>query len=168
MSAKVIIWAFLIFLAAFMVHVFVWRVVKPKAQIAFLFGIFFFVPLAAYGVLLIFSNDRIALSLAFLLYLSVAAVYVQTYPAIQANCPSLFIVHVIGKSQQGLGISGVQQRIEKIGLTSLDERVKDLFNDRLIATSADETVTLTGSGKLMVWVIVILRKYILGLKEGEG
>src|SRR6266702_1917143 len=123
MNPRVFVWATIIFLAAFLLHVIVWRAIKPKAHIAFLFAIFFFIPLAGYGGMMISSHDRLDLSLAFLLYFAVASVSVQTYPAIQANCPSLFIVHIIGRSKSGLGANKVQERIERIGLTSLDERV---------------------------------------------
>jgi hypothetical protein len=168
MNSIVFVWATIIFLGSFLVHVIAWRLLKPKAQIAYLFGIFFFLPLAVYFCLVISYHNRLDLSLAVLLDLAVASVYVQTYPAIQANCPSLFIVHIIGRSKDGLALGSVRQRIEKVGLTSLDARVNDLFNDRLISTSKDDAVHLSLSGKFLALVIVVLRQRILGLKEGEG
>jgi hypothetical protein len=107
-------------------------------------------------------------ALAFVLYLALAGAYIQTYPAIYANAPSLFIVHLIGRSKSGLSLSGLQEAMSTTGITSLDERMKDLVNDSLIAVAPDQSVRLTIAGKILVVFMITLRQKILGLKEGEG
>ena len=168
MSLAVFAWGIVFFLAAFIGHVMLWRFARPKGQIAALMAIFVVLPLIGFGGWLVVSADRLNVALASVLYVALAGVYIQTYPAIQANAPSLFIVYVIGRSKHGLSVNALAERMKQTGLTGLEERLKDLVNDSLIAVSANQTVSLTRKGRILVLLMISLRQKVLGLREGEG
>jgi hypothetical protein len=168
MRPVILLWAALLFIIVFACHVIVWRIFKPKAQIACLLALFVLLPLIGFVVLLLVSIERLDCTFTFVLYFALAGVYIQTYPAIYANAPSLFIVHLIGQSKSGLSLGALQEALSKTGITSLDARMKDLVNDSLIAVSPNESVSLTPAGRILAVFMITFRQKILGLKEGEG
>jgi len=171
MDKIVFLLAGLMCLTTFCIHVVVWRVARPKQQILALLVIFYFIP-AAFAVLYqLLASSPVSPDIiwsALILYFALAGVYIQVYPAFQANCPTLFIVNFIGKHKQGVGLEEIQSIIDKVGLTKLDERVNDLLNDDLICVRENGAIDLTHKGKFLSMVFVLYRQKLLGLTEGEG
>lgn len=158
-------------LATFCIHVVVWRVARPKQQILALLVIFYFMPAALAVLYWWLASQTISPDIfwpAVILYFALAGVYIQTYPAFQANCPTLFIVNYIGKHKQGVGIEEIQSIIDQAGLTKLEERVNDLLNDDLVKIRENGAIDLTGKGRFLSMVFVLYRQKLLGLTEGEG
>src|SRR3989339_972144 len=96
-----------LFAAAFVLHLVLWKLFRPEAELSPLAKLFLFFPLAAIpvaawtGVQL----DWLGWVLALFLYFSLAAAYIQTYPAIASDIPSfqlLLAVDAAPKSQAEL------------------------------------------------------------------
>ncbi len=107
------------FLIAFVVHILIWRIIKPTKQIIWLIAIFVILPILVYFILFYFSRISIDYQERFITYpfnisfiiiwhflLSVA--YIMSYPAIQVDCPSLKIILVVSTSMpQGLTLESI-------------------------------------------------------------
>lgn len=171
MDKMVFLLAGLMCLATFCIHVVVWRLARPKQQILALLVIFYFIPAAFALLYWLLASRSISPDIiwpALILYIALAGVYIQVYPAFQANCPTLFIVNFIGKHKQGVGLEEIQSIIDKVGLTKLDDRVNDLVNDDLISVRENGAIDLTNKGKFLSMLFVLYRQKLLGLTEGEG
>jgi hypothetical protein len=171
MDKMVFLLAGLMCLATFCIHVVVWRLARPKQQILALMVIFYFIPVAfalLYWLLALQTVSPDIFWPALILYIALAGVYIQVYPAFQANCPTLFIVNFIGKHKEGVGLEEIQSIIDKVGLTKLDDRVNDLVNDDLISVRENGSINLTNKGKFLSMLFVLYRQKLLGLTEGEG
>lgn len=170
MCFSVIFWGMSIFLVVMLVHVIVWRVFKPGQHIANLFLIFLIVPfvfVVVFAVLNIqFRIVRISDLLSiFLLYFSLACVYIQTYPAVYATAPSLKIVYLIKKSMPG----GLRKEEIKNFFTSedlLNDRIEDLIFENFVYIR-DGEIRLKFKGKLLAGVFCAYRK-LYGFQIGEG
>jgi hypothetical protein len=171
MNIQVFLDAAVLFALIFLVHVIYWRSIKPKDQITPLLAIFAAVPLIPVAVCCIIDPRLIHqadLWLSLILYYAAAGVYIQTYPSIQANCPSLYIVNYIGRKKKGAAIKDIQKAVEKKRLTGLSERVKDLVSDGFIRTISGKKIDLTNKGKALAMLFIIYRTGLLGLEEGKG
>ncbi len=159
-----------IFLVVMLVHVIVWRVFKPRQHIVNLFLIFLILPfffVVVFAVLnvqfrIVMISDLLSI---FLLYFSLACVYIQTYPAIYAVAPSLKMVCLINKSMPG----GLKKEEIKNFFTSkdlLNDRVKDLISENFIYMS-DGEIRLKFKGKFLAGIFFAYRK-LYGFQIGEG
>lgn len=157
---------FTAFLNIFVLHVLIWRIKKPSAQIVSLFGLFLLFPAIIFLILLIsfFSEKELILS-SFLLYFALACAYIQTYPAAQANAPSLEIVYFLFKAG-GEGLSE-KEIIEKFDNQILVfNRMDDLFKENFVFQKENK-IFLTKKGAVFINIFRFYRK-ILGLKAGQG
>jgi hypothetical protein len=171
MDKTVFLLSGLMCLAAFCFHVIVWRFARPKQQIRALLVIFYFIPTTFTILYWLLESRTVSPDIiwpALILYIALAGVYIQVYPAFQTNCPTLFIVNFIGKNKQGVRLEEIQSIIDKVGLTKLDERVNDLINDDLICVRESGAIDLTNKGKFLSMLFVLYRQKLLGLTEGEG
>lgn len=167
MSFSIVIFGFLTFFIAFCLHVFIWRVFKPKNQMTVIFTIFLFIPFILFLAILPVSGftslfDFLAVAL---LYFSLSCAYIQTYPVIYVYAPSLQIVHIISKSNEGgLSFLELENHFNNSGM--LDERLNDLLVEKFVFYE-NEKLLLTLKGKFLATVFYYFRK-LYGLKPGEG
>jgi hypothetical protein len=136
MPARVILIALATVALAMTVHVAWWRVRRPAADIAAIFAIFLVAPTVAYGVLAVggwlallpLSPAEALLSLV--LHTALSCAYVQTYPAVQAQSPTLAILLAVGSAADGLTDAGIVQALDANGLVA--ERATDLLRNGLL------------------------------------
>lgn len=149
------------FFAALLVHSIIWRIWLPRRnRAAILANIFFWALVIGIVVLKDFQGrlDYIVL------YCSLAAAYIVSYPAMEAGSPSLTIVSNIAKA----GKSGLDKN--EIYNAMTDEtlviaRITDLLNDGLIRASSDKYI-LTLKGRLLADVFAWFRKLLNAPKGG--
>ena len=85
------------------------------------------------------------LLLMLLFYIALAGVYIQTYPAIQAESPSLFLVNLIGRNKKPMDKKEILKRIQKDNF--INERMADLEGEGLIkCKNSDDNITITKKG----------------------
>jgi hypothetical protein len=99
-----------------------------------------------------------------LFFMSLAFVYITSYPAWEADSPTVLIIMAIGKAgSDGLDKS-VFQKLMKDNLL-LKPRVKDLVKDNMVYMDGDR-YRLTSKGALLARVFVFYRKLINASKGG--
>ena len=155
------------FLFAFLIHICLWRTVKIKKEIFWLFFIFLFLPLTV--ALARFSLGFLnfpGFASAELLSLALALAYMQTYPTFRKDIPTFRILLLIHDSK-GRGLS----MEEVLGAVHDDselffEKIDELENDKLV-TKSEGYLTLSPAGRLMARVFIVYRR-LLGFETGPG
>lgn len=172
MRATVLLTAFTSFAGCLMCHVALWRLAPPRSDVRALFVIFLAVPIAiALGFVAVASSaggqwppglDVLAI---LLLHGALSLAYIQTYPAVQAQSPSLEIAHAVFKSEpRGLSREEV---LRALGARRLvDDRLEDLVANRLVRASGDR-YALTLLSTCIVKVFLGFRS-LLGLPSRGG
>jgi hypothetical protein len=118
------------------VHVVWWRLRRPAADMAAIFGVFFLLPSIAYaalvigGALGIAAISSVQVILSFVLHLALSCAYVQTYPAVQAQSPTLCILLAVRAARDGLDEAGIGRALDMGGLVG--ERANDLLRNGLL------------------------------------
>lgn len=156
------------FVLVFVLHVFVWRVFKPRNDINALGLVFVVLPVIGGVALFLALREKFSLAdfiLSALLYLAVAAAYIQTYPGMRSNVPTLVIVNLIGRSQTGLTIEQLKATLTREQM--VQNKVEELADEGFVTIAPDQSVQLTARGKLLANCFILYRK-LLGLREGAG
>jgi hypothetical protein len=162
------------FIIALAIHIIVWRAMRPSKHLFCLGIIFLILPSLAYSLLYLFQTSAYLskyltspfnITFSFLWHFSLSSVYIASYPLFQAECPSLKIVLAVSSSMPR-GMTG--ESIDKLFSqeTLLQERLKDLANDRLIILKNDNYV-ISAKGRLLS-VFFLAYRSLLGLPLGEG
>ena len=161
-----------IFLLVLTIHIITWNRLRPKNDMNFLFFMFLVLPAISFLLIPLFSlklflsypEKILAVYLpGCLLYFSLACAYIQTYPAFQADAPSLKIMRLIHKSGTLTG----DKIINSFSLENLvQDRVDDLVKDGFISVENGKYY-LKPKGKLLAIVFYHYRK-LYGLNFGEG
>ena len=162
-----ILYAFYMFLGVMFCHIAVWRLLRPKKHISSLIIVFLVMPVSALTLFYSISSLGVEKYLVILiLYLALAGMYIQTYPAIQAWSPTLFITFLIGKNKGVLSISEIKKIINQDNL--INDRIEDLVKEGMIQVSpVDKSVSLSLKGNILATIFVQYRKF-LSLDEGKG
>jgi hypothetical protein len=152
------------FVFALISQVLIWRIRPPKKQMFWLFGIFLFLPL----FILIVCINRFELSwldslTAALLWLAMAAAYIQTYPALKEDIPSFRLLLLLEK-QPRMNNEQIIAAMKQYNLFSA--KLDELENDSLLVEKNGK-LELSLAGKKLADFFYYYRK-ILGLKLGEG
>ena len=151
----------LTFFIALMVHLAIWRVRLPGKNRAFvLVNVFFWTLVLAVIILRNISNypDYIVL------YCCLAAAYIVSYPALEADSPSLTIVRNIAKS----GKSGLDKNELYKAMTDetlVVARISDLLNDGLVRMDSGKYI-LTSKGRFLADIFVRFRGILNAPKGG--
>lgn len=176
MSLSVLITGFLLVFVSLCIHVTVWRWHCPKNDALALIVSFLILPVTIILIAIVFRVSGIVstlnniltpinLSYCIFLYLALSAVYVVSYPAAQAMCPSLTILLIVAHAMpRGCTQEEIQGHFSNSGL--LDTRVQDLIDAKL-AKEVDGMLTLTPSGVATARFFVFYRR-LLGLPMGDG
>lgn len=165
----------ILFSLAFCLHLLAWKIRIPKGQTSVLLLIFSATLLAGLcglwlasescGVRNIFMPQKASdyLHIA-LFFISLALVYIATYPAIEVDSPSLLIVNKIAEA----GSSGLDKnKLAKVIDDDLlvKPRIHDLLSDKLVYFSGDK-YKLTGRGRLIAGIFCSYRKLLKATKGG--
>ena len=187
-SLSVIFFGIGLFLTAFVIHILIWRIVKPSKQMLWLTIVFIVLPICGW---IIFSTLTGAHSedgtgwtatplntfLILLLNLLLSAAYIMSYPPIQAGCPSLKIILAVNASRaEGMTADAIHRIFSEDILVS--ERLEDLVNDGLIFVKRDttgddllslknETIVISWQGYIIAHMFALYRR-ILNLPFGKG
>jgi len=164
-----IAWGTAGFLAAFLLHVLVWRRAKPPREMMWLVIIFILLPGAVYLLIWLvgdpaFTRGGFSL-LSFIWLAALSSAYIMTYPPIQAGCPSLKIVLKIHQNRPGgLSLKEINDLFPRQAMFS--DRFDDLVEDGLVSWEYD-TWGITGTGRLVARFFLAYRR-LLKLPLGEG
>ncbi|MDD5436723.1 MAG: hypothetical protein PHX20_04175 [Candidatus Omnitrophica bacterium] len=158
----------------FLTHLAIWRIRPPKKQTAALLKIFLFTLVAGTSLLFIFpgivrwdilpGRNPFEIVQFFLLFLSIAAAYIVSYPAIEVDSPTLLIINAVFEA----GPQGLEKgRLE--GMMS-DEvlvipRIKDMLSDNMVYLDG-ERYRLMPKGLAMARIFSAYRNMIRGVKGG--
>ena len=153
------------FIAAFLIHALVWRLIKPRRQLISLGIIFIILPLSAFVLASCFFVSKFQLFLAGLWHLSLSSAYIATYPVFQAECPSLKIILAVASSMpDGMTAGAISNLFSQDAL--LEDRLEDLVNDGLAFVKNSE-YSISLKGRLVVMFFSAYRR-LLDLPPGEG
>ena len=151
----------LTFFVAMLVHLAIWRIRLPGKNRAFVLVNVFFWTLVL-GVMIL--KDISSYPYYIVLYCCLAAAYIVSYPAMEADSPSLGIVRNIAKA----GRSGLEK--SELYRAMTDEilvvaRVEDLLNDGLIRMDSGKYI-LTSKGRFLAGVFIWFRRLLNAPKGG--
>ena len=178
MNSYIIIYGLLLFTISLACHVLVWRFIRPGNNLSNLLAVFLLLPgilyitlilLVRYGLLLHTGEappmTAPELFAVFFLHTALSAAYIVSFPALQANCPSLTILLVIKSSMpRGNTYSEIKSAFTKE--SSLSLRELDLIEARLIKKSGS-AYTITSKGRFLLLPFILFRR-LLGLSAGKG
>jgi len=100
---------------------------------------------------------------AALLWLALAAAYIQTYPALKEDIPSFRLLLLLEK-HPGMSKEAIIEAMKQENLFSA--KLDELENERLVVEKKGK-VALSPAGRKLANLFYYYRK-ILGLKPGEG
>lgn len=156
------------FIVSFLLHVLIWNNLKPKKQMFLLALIFLLLPSVIYIALSVVSPgffNIVNTLLILILEIGLSGVYIMTYPAMQAECPTLKIILEVAKSMpQGLSEDAIRNifSAEKLFV----ERVEDLVSEGFVFFKENK-IYLSAKGRILSGVFLGYRN-LLGLPLGEG
>jgi len=172
MKAIVLLTALISFACCLTCHVALWRLAPPRSDVRALFVIFLGVPtLIALGFVVAGASTggewppRLDVLAILLLHGALSLAYIQTYPAVQAQSPSLEIAYAVFKSTpRGLSREELLGALDSGQL--VDDRIEDLVANRLVRASGDR-YALTPLSTCIVKVFLGFRA-LLGLASRGG
>lgn len=170
---SVLICGFTLFIIAFTLHILIWRVKRPKNTAKALIMLFNSILIFGIIVLLWLSYNYPNLSIlpgAFISYLYITLLfhslfvsYLLSYPAIEADSPSLVITTRIAQAgQTGLSREKIKELLKDDLL--VEPRLKDLINAGLIDLN-NSVYKINTKGVFFIQPFIIYRNF-LGLGKG--
>lgn len=154
-----------LFLAALMTHVALWNIFLVRKEIAWLAFVFIVIPLAILALLYAAGLlETVFILAAGMVHLALSAVYIQTYPALREDIPSIRILMMLQANPQGLSRGQVLDGLARDQL--FDTKVADLENDAFVRVR-DGRMYLTNAGTILATVFLLYRK-LLGSETGKG
>ena len=154
------------FFASLIIHILIWRLIRPIRHLMWLAAIFIILPSAVY-IFLFFSHyfSKFDIVFTFLLHIALSSAYIMSYPLFQADCSSLKIILAISSYMpEGLTEEAINKLFSQDIL--LYDRMEDLVNDGLILSKNGSWV-MSYKGRLLSLAFFIYRR-LLGLPPGEG
>ena len=164
MSAHVLITGILLFSVVLVAHVLLWRVVRIKREIFWLFTIFLLCPLLLVVATVVGGYEGVKEAIAIALtQISLAVVYIQTYPALKSDIPTFRILLLLQQMHE-LTEEEILRQMDQAHL--FDEKLIELESDSLIVQQ-DGKLVLSPLGKIIAMLFAYYRN-LLGLKTGTG
>lgn len=154
------------FIITLIIHISVWRLIRPVRQMVWLAAIFIILPSAIY-LFLFYSHylPEFDIVFAFLWHIALSSAYIMSYPLFQADCPSLKIILAISSYMpEGITEDSINRLFSQDIL--LYDRMEDLVNDGLILSKNGSWI-ISYKGRLLSSFFLIYRR-LLGLPPGEG
>lgn len=151
-----------LFLFIFCLQVMIWKPFRIRKQMLSLAILYFIFPLFIFSALLMLEVPFESVASKGIVYFSLACAYVISFPAVQAQSPSLQILIEVARSQKtnALDRTKLHERLHAESL--LNDRMKDLSQDQLMVGTK-----LSWGGKALAHIFSKYRKCI-GLKENTG
>ena len=165
MTISVFAYGIGLFFAALTMHVTSWNLFRIKKEALWLVIIFMFIP----SVILVslWAADHLQTPLATaagMLHMVLAVVYIQTYPALREDIPSIRILVLLHKHPEGLSREQILQLLAQQQL--FETKIADLENDAFVHIRG-EKINLTTAGAILSAVFNLYRK-LLGSEAGKG
>ena len=161
---SVLISGSLLFAAAFLLHLVVWRLRYPRNPVKTLILLFGTVALA--GIIFLSwyaSYTAVQYAHIIMFFFSLFICYLITYSAIEADSPSLVIVLQVAQAgKDGLPCGSVKEALGNDLL--IEPRLKDLVESGLVDLSGS-TYKINEKGRLLLLPFLIYRNF-LGLGKG--
>jgi hypothetical protein len=170
MRARVLVVACASVALAMVAHVAWWRWRRPAADIAAIFQVFLIVPTLAAAALALGAAMRLVplspqeVLLSFALHAALSCAYVQTYPAVQAQSPTLAILLAVGAAPEGLDDAGIVQALDATALVG--ERASDLVRNGLLVCEGTR-IRPSWAGRIIAVAFGAYRRW-LGLSRLGG
>lgn len=171
---SVLVYGTLLFIAALFIHLVIWRLHLPRKQTNALLMIFSLVIILGVSVILKYpglikwsiysSKNLFEIFQLFLLYSTISAAYILSYPAVEADSPTLIIIREVFDS----GASGLEKSsLERIADNDLLilPRIRDMVSDRMVYIK-DGKYRLMPKGLIMAKIFSFYRSVINGGKGG--
>ncbi len=165
MNAHVLVAGVLLFALAMVAHVLLWRVARVKKEIFWLFATLLLGPLLlviaaiACGYAEIMEGVAIAL-----VQTALAVVYIQTYPALREDIPSIRILMLVDSQPDGMDRMDILNQLD--GAQFLETKIDDLENDVLVVSDG-KVLRLTYTGTLLAVIFGLYRR-LLGTSSVQG
>lgn len=157
---SVLLYGILTFCLALLVHLAVWRFCLPKKDRAFVLVNVFLWTLVLGTIIL---RDIPGYLDYVVLYCSLAAAYIVSYPAIEIESPSLIIARdIAGAGRSGLDKSELYRTMSDKILVS--DRVEDLLNADLVRMDSGKYL-MTPKGHFLAGIFIRFRR-LLNLPKG--
>lgn len=154
-----------LFVAALAIHVLMWNLLRVRKEILWLAFVFFVIPgMALLSTWLAGFLDTSSVTASGMLYASLAVVYVQTYPALREDIPSIGILMSVHRQSGGMTRPEIIEQFVAQGF--FDTKIKDLQNDALVHVQ-DDRLYLTAIGAKLAGVFYYYRR-LLGHAAGRG
>lgn len=168
MNIKIIIVSLIVFIMSLLLHVLVWRLKKPVNDLAALFFFLFLIPttgmISAAAINIAPLDFGSELCASILLENALAAAYVLTYPAFQADSPSLRIILFLSNARSGMTAEDIKIELTRRNL--FDARLDDLQKSGLARQNTGK-FSLTYWGTALAFSFSAYRK-ILGFRDKGG
>ncbi len=154
-----------LFAAALIAHVLLWRFVRVKREIFWLFMIFLLCPLLLVPTVVVSGHEgtKEAIAIA-LVHISLAFVYIQTYPGLREDIPSIRILKLVHSQPDGMNREDILSQLD--GARFLETKIDDLENDVLIVTDRG-VLRLTPVGTFLAVIFGLYRR-LLRTPSGRG
>lgn len=155
-----------LFVAALITHVLLWNMFRVKKEVLWLAVVFVVIPLVALAALraagyLETATSTIAIGL---LHMALAVAYIQTYPALREDIPSVHILMRVHSQPNGLSREEILGQLD--GARFLETKVEDLENDAFVV-SRGGILHLTPVGTVLAVIFGLYRR-LLGIQSGKG
>ncbi len=162
---NILYYEIIIFLFAFLAHLFIWRAGLPKKNhTLLLLNIFFGIFIASIFFKFVSLPGIADYWRLFFLHSSLTLAYIVTYSAIEVDSPSLVILLNIAKSPSG-GLN--KERL--YGIMSNEilviPRITDLVNDKMVFIENDK-YKLSRKGEFLINSFIFFRKLLKAPKGG--
>lgn len=165
MTFSVLATGLFLFFAVLALHVLLWNLFKIKKEMFWLAAVFIVAPgivaALSWALGIAHASSTIASGM---LYAALAAVYIQTYPALREDIPSIRILMTIHAAANGMTRREIIDRLMRQKLFAT--KITDLENDALISIQEDR-MRLTVMGAALARIFQTYRK-LLGHAAGRG
>ena len=153
-------------------HVLLWRLARPRSDMWALLVIFLAFPTLVAVLILVGGMTLpvarfpapVDVAAALMLHWAISVAYIQSYPAAQAQSPSLEIADAIARSAPR-GLSREDLMATLIARSLVQARVEDLVSNRLIRVEGDRYVLTPAAVRLVEFFLGL--RAVLGL-PGHG
>jgi hypothetical protein len=155
-----------LFVAALITHVLLWNMFRIRREVLWLAVVFVVIPLMVLATLRAvgYLETAVSATAVGLLHMALAVVYVQTYPALREDIPSLRILMLVHGHPGGRTRDDLVAQLTGHGL--FETKLRDLENDAFVR-ARDGRMTLTAAGAALATVFDLYRRW-LGRSAGKG
>jgi len=162
-----------LFVAAFLIHIIVWRIRVPARQLLTLMHVFLWTFVAGIAAIVILQlNGKLAepISLAGLLliamfYGGLCVTYLIFFTALEADSPSLTMINLISAGADR-GITIEKLRARAIANSFVEARIEQMLQDGMAVQSGDRLYMGPSGGLLSS--IVLFYRHLLGHSAAGG